>query len=345
MAAAVPFLRGGNLNLVVQAAPSYWTGYTSNAMPGWAALNSDTRRFAVAFLFNSLKARHLGARKPAWMDSTERIRLISYLEAILEPTCPLIIGSCPAAAPGAAIALPAATEVDPAAPAGTPFQDQLVMTYRAGGAAATWAGDVTTVTLPQALAAQAEHYMSAQFTFVLALAKKGDRTRQFSAKATRGLQLELGLSNLEIYSDEVAWIATRVINSASLPTEAAWANLQHPNFDWVAVDRAFPGELQHAQTTHTVLATEPYRVFHHPNPAGPWQPTAFQNASHVAFLLLQACGDVSLASSAGFRNHNLLGLATWQGHCAAYATANANARLGAVDVTATAAHPVAGVIL
>ncbi|ESN92371.1 hypothetical protein HELRODRAFT_181571 [Helobdella robusta] len=40
-------------------------------------------------------------------------------------------------------------------------------------------------------------------------------TRQFSAKATRGLQIELGLSNVEIYSDEVSWIATRVINSVT----------------------------------------------------------------------------------------------------------------------------------
>ncbi|ESO05718.1 hypothetical protein HELRODRAFT_171381 [Helobdella robusta] len=225
MAAAIPFLRGGQLNLIVQAAPSLWTGYTSSAMPGWAALNTDTRMFAVAFLFNTLKARHLGARKTAWTDSTERIRLISYLEAILDSACPLIVRSRPAVAPGAAVVLPAATEIDPAAPSGTTFQDQLVRTYGAGGGAATWAGDIVTVTLPQALAAQAEHYMSAQFTFVLALAKKGDMTRQFSVKATRSLQLELGLSNMEIYSDEVAWIATRVINSASLPTEASWAAL------------------------------------------------------------------------------------------------------------------------
>ena len=57
----------------------------------------------------------------------------------------------------------------------------------------------------------------------------------------------------------------------------------------------------------------PYRAFLHPElEVGVWEPTKFMDIAHVAFLLLEACGDATIGQYRDSETHSLFGLANWR---------------------------------
>ena len=74
------------------------------------------------------------------------------------------------------------------------------------------------------------NYSSAQFTFAIVLAKKGDLSNDFARKAQRGLMAVLEMDDLEIYHGECRWIANRAIGAAQVtsPEWGATVREHHP---------------------------------------------------------------------------------------------------------------------
>lgn len=188
--------------------------------------------------------------------------------------------------------------------------------------------------------------------------------------------MELGIEDIDLFTNEIPWLTNKILMTSNLRLHGDWVALfgdilnaaagvervrtvvgwaagigttklqllrkayhEHPNFDWHAVDNAFPGELNHARTTQIVLTNEPYRAFYSPQPAGAWQPTAFQNAAHVALLVLEAVGEATVSGYKGLQNHTLFGLPTWKASAAAYAANYSALRIGNPDKYGHASTP------
>lgn len=214
----------------------------------------------------------------------------------------------------------------------------------------TWAKFSAVITSAQALDAQREHLRNSQFTFIFTIAKKGDATQRFTTKAVRGMQTELGIDSVDIYAQELNWICQKVMRTSKLTDHIAWAALfntvevsmkevervhtvitwakeagttklqfvkraykKFGSFDWVALERVFPGQLLKAHQMNRTLKAEPYRAFYSAgNEALVWEPTAFMDVAHVCWMLLDVSGDASVTGYKGFSTHNLDGEEFWR---------------------------------
>ena len=211
---------------VTGARKAWWKGLTSFTIPGWQNLNSNIDRFCIALSVNSMKSAHLGPDRPPVYASRERLYLMSYMEAILEPACGVITSTYDNRV------LPALPTVEETWGANAPiaivdgdavrhFWDNLTHhQYGANVDCATMSKQVTTA---DARATKKIHYTNAQFTFLLALGKRGDMTNNYCTSAFRSIQTELGIDDLELFMEDVSWLATAMINPTNLAGSPAWA--------------------------------------------------------------------------------------------------------------------------
>ncbi|BFZ19759.1 hypothetical protein BsWGS_22798 [Bradybaena similaris] len=346
------FFRDG-WTVVLHERPTWYSSLTSQQAPTWTSAGTVAQRYAVAYAVNTFKAKAAGSQKPSIFQTPERIRLVSYLEAILEDSSNILKatwgGATPLTTPTsvAASLLPAIIGTTTTTTVTPSFWDEVAQA-NSQTPSATWASYSTSILSAPVLNLQLQHFRSAQFTFLFAIAKKGDATQRCTNKAVREIQQELGIDNAEIYSEELYWICQKV--TANLTTHSEWEALfkklsseaegvksmktvlelaakagttklqivkkvynQYPRFDWMSIERIFPGQLAKAAQMNATLAKEPYRVFYAPTPMlGQWEPTGFLDVAHISWLLLQAAGDASISGYRGFDTHHLKGESQWR---------------------------------
>ena len=222
-----PFFRGGAPPTIIAGSDkNWWNGLTSSTYPAWHLIHADIQWYCVAFAINSLKSQVMLRRQYPMFASTERIRVISYMEAVLDPTCPVILGSYPGRV---CPATPLVANIWPGQPPVPMRQGQNAMpedhfwdcfVSHQGpiqGQAVPLNDDVMQdYTTADQLATALPNYTSAQFTFLISLAKRGDMTENFARKTQAGLAMEVDIEALEIYRSECRWIANRVVASANM---------------------------------------------------------------------------------------------------------------------------------
>lgn len=278
--------------------------------------------------------------------------------------------TAPTAVPTMYMPNPAPAQSGTTAPV-VPFWDQVARSITQSPTE-TWASCTAVLTSTGALDAQREHLRNTQYTFIFALAKKGDATQRFTTKAVRGMQQELGIESIEIYAQELSWLCQKVIRTAQLTTNDArkslftsietsmagverihtivgWATtagttkLQfvkraykaYPTFDWTSVERIFSGQLLKANQMNTTLTAEPYKAFYtSTSTPGSWEPTGFLEVAHVCWMLLDQAGHSSVAGYKGFSTHFLEGEEFWRKTITSYLLNCQSKRVGDVNVTA-----------
>ena len=224
------FLYNNSFNLLTPSIQDWWSALTSHLFSEWANVNDELSRFAIALTLNSLKASYLGSRKPAIFSSSERVCLMSYIEAIFSDQAPIVQSTwgsniCPPEPDPAKIfaklAIPGTATVTK-----SDIWDELAHLYlgQTGTARAT---DFVKTFLKDVIAMGKvrEKFVNAQYTFLLGIAKKGDLTNQFSSKAIQGLQTALGLENIELYKEELSWCAHWALRNIGYTESDQWERL------------------------------------------------------------------------------------------------------------------------
>ena len=199
---------------------------------------------------------------------------------------------------------------------------------------------------PLVIATNKTRYLNAQFTFVLALAKKGDMSGKFSNCAISSLQEQMNLRSMEVYHTEFSWLTLFVVRNCGFTTSTEWQTLfdtilqssagpervqtilswaqsvgltrlyilkkgieDHPSFWWDEVEAHFPGEIADSIKVFKRHKAEPYISFLNLTPSPVWPVDRYYNAAHIASLVLTATGDTSISEYKGFKNRDLYGAA------------------------------------
>lgn len=384
------FMRAQVFEAIISDRAVWTSALTSHVAPGWNGLRNVAERFAVAFAINTFKAKLSGSVKPSLFQNTERIRLMSYMEAFCADTADFLVatwgGTVPPASPQTvpAMYLPTQPTAQPStgSPTAPSFFDQIAMSITQNPSE-TWAQLTGVLVSPAALDAQREHLRNSQYTFIFALAKKGDATQRFTSKAIRGMQTELGIDSIDIYAQELNWLCQKVIRTAKLTDHTAWSDLfdaveqsmkeverihtvvtwaknagttklqfvkraytKFGSFDWGALERIFHGQLQKAHDMNVTLKVEPYRAFYAAgNVAKTWEPTTFLDVAHICWLLLDLSGDASVSGYKGFATHNLDGEEFWRRAATTYLLNYQTRKVGNVETAADVDHRVAQIDL
>ena len=206
------FMFNNSFNLLSASAQDWWSALTSHAFVDWPNARDELTRFAMALILNSLKVNFLGPRKPAMFATSERVCLMSYIEAIFSNQAPIIQATwsattCPAD-PTAITVFPKPVIVAATGIPASDIWDELVHAYLSQ-TGSTRATDYVKSYLadPVLMGKTREKFVNAQYSFLLGVAKKGDLTNQFSSRAIRALQSALGLENIELYKEDMSWCA------------------------------------------------------------------------------------------------------------------------------------------
>ena len=77
-------------------------------------------------------------------------------------------------------------------------------------------------TYPASIAVASRRMMSSQFTFLLAVATKGDSSQRFHDSSLKTLQNELGLMDSELHRDEFAWTTNFTMRTIGFTQSSEW---------------------------------------------------------------------------------------------------------------------------